>query len=143
MIGTPVRKGLLRKKGPRSPREASPTRKKVLIVDDSEMVRNFHSYILRDAGFEVRTAADGAEALEAFLTDSFDLIITDINMPRMDGLTLIRRIREIDATVPIIIVSTEDEATDKQAGYDAGANFYVVKPAKPSILVENVRFLTE
>ena len=107
------------------------------------MVRNFHSYILRDAGFEVRTAADGAEALEAFLTDSFDLIITDINMPRMDGLTLIRRIREIDATVPIIIVSTEDEATDKQAGYDAGANFYVVKPAKPSILVENVRFLTE
>ncbi|WP_456434226.1 response regulator [Thermosulfuriphilus sp.] len=117
--------------------------KKVLIVDDSEMVRNFHSYILRDAGFEVKGAADGAEALEMFLAEPFDLIITDINMPRMDGLTFIRRVREIDASIPIIIVSTEDEATDKQQGYDAGANFYLVKPTRPEILIENVRFLTE
>ncbi len=143
-----MKKKLLRKKLKRPSEtaihiEKDSSNKKVLIVDDSEMVRNFHSYILRDAGFEVQTAADGAEALEKFLSDTFDLIITDINMPKMDGLSFIRRVREIDAHIPIIIVSTEDEAEDKQQGYDAGANFYIVKPTKPSILIENVRFLTE
>ncbi len=140
-----MKKKLLRKKppsvteGPETPQEA----KKVLIVDDSEMVRNFHSYILRDAGFEVRTAGDGAEALEVFLQEGFDLIITDINMPNMDGLTFIRKVREIDQRVPIIIISTQDEAQDKQQGYNAGANIYLVKPTKPSVLVENIKFLTK
>ncbi len=118
-------------------------KKRVLIVDDSEMVRNFHSYILRDAGFEVRTAADGAEAFELFLKERFDLIITDINMPRMDGLTFIRKVRQLDPNIPIIIVSTQDEAEDKQQGYDAGANIYLVKPTKPSVLIESIKFLTE
>lgn len=139
-----MKKKLLRKKGASTPRwEATKEAPKVLIVDDSEMVRNFHSYILRDAGFEVRTAADGAEALEIFLQEPFDLIITDINMPRMDGLTFIRRVREVDPRVPIIIISSLEEAQDKQQGFDAGANLYLVKPTKPSVLVENIKFLTK
>ncbi len=138
------KKKLLRKGEISSSQDKSVSqKKKVLIVDDSPMVRNFHSYILREAGFEVRTAADGAEALEVFVQDNFDLVITDINMPRMDGLTFIRRIREIDPHVPIIIISTQDEAKDKQQGYDAGANIYLVKPTKPSVLVENIKFLTK
>ncbi len=114
---------------------------RVLIVDDSEMVRNFHSYILKDAGFDVQTAADGAQAIEMFLQSPFDLIVTDINMPQMDGLTFIKRVRGVDQNIPIIIISTEDEAEDKQQGYDAGANVYLVKPTRPSVLIESIKLL--
>ncbi len=137
----------MKKKLLRKSRASEPTKQpvkeapRVLIVDDSEMVRNFHSYLLKEAGFEVRTAADGAEGLEVFLREPFDLVITDINMPRMDGFTFIKRVRELDKTVPIIIISTQDEAQDKQKGFDAGANVYLVKPTKPSVLVENIKFL--
>ena len=138
-----MKKKLLRKKeGPQNFKEPQKRAPRVLIVDDSEMVRNFHSYLLKDAGFEVKTAADGAEALEIFLRDSFDLIITDINMPRMDGFTFIRRVRELDKNIPIVIISTQDEARDKQKGFDAGANLYLIKPTKPSVLIENIKFLT-
>ncbi len=123
--------------------EERSSRPRVLVVDDSEMVRNFHSYILRDAGFEVQTAADGAQALEEYFKGSFDLIVTDINMPQMDGLTFIRRVRNVDQNIPIIIISTEDEAEDKQQGYDAGANIYIVKPTRPSVLIESIKLLTE
>ena len=138
-----MKKKLLRKKEVSAPEKAHPEAKKVLIVDDSEMVRNFHSYILRDAGFEVRTAADGAEALEIFLKEPFDLIITDINMPHMDGLTFIRRVRKMDPRVPIIIISSMQEAIDKQQGFDAGANIYLIKPTLPKVLIENIKFLTK
>jgi len=117
--------------------------KRILIIDDSEMVRNFHSYILKSVGFDVKTASDGAEGLEYFFADPFDLLITDINMPQMDGYTVIERIREVDQfeDIPIIIISTEDEMKDKQKGFDAGANVYIVKPTEPEQMVENVKML--
>lgn len=119
--------------------------KRILIVDDSEMARNFHAYILRNMGFDAITAMDGSEALEKFFADPFDLVITDINMPLMDGYEFVRRIREEAQfeEIPIIIVSTEDEARDKQKGYEAGANIYIVKPTDPEQLVENVRLLMD
>ena len=119
--------------------------KAVLIVDDSEMVRNFHAYILKSAGFNVISAVDGADALEKLYMNDIELVLTDINMPNMDGYTLIEKIRDDEEfeDLPIIIISTEDEAKDKQRGFDAGANIYIVKPTEPSKLIENVRLLLE
>ncbi|MBF0102626.1 MAG: response regulator [Desulfobacterales bacterium] len=116
----------------------------LLVVDDSEMARNFHTNILLAHGFRVITAEDGADALEKmYQHESIGMIITDINMPNMDGYTFIEKIREDDAfeELPIIIVSTEDEAKDKQHGFDVGANVYIVKPTEPEELVENIRLL--
>jgi two-component system chemotaxis response regulator CheY len=113
---------------------------KVLIVDDSEFTRNYHSYILRGARFQTATAVDGADALEKLYTEPFDLVLTDINMANMDGYEFIRRVRasgDFDA-LPIIIISTESEAEDKSRGFQAGANFYIVKPSDPLPLIENV-----
>lgn len=120
--------------------------KKILICDDSEMVRNFHYYILKTAGFEVISAIDGADGLEKlFKEKDVGLVITDINMPNMDGYAMIEKIREEEEfeDLPIIIVSTEDEAKDKKKGFNAGANIYIVKPTEPARLVENVRLLLE
>lgn len=118
---------------------------KILIIDDSEMIRNFHCYILKTAGFEVITAIDGADALEKIYGSDQDihLIVTDINMPNMDGYTFIERLREDEQyeDLPIIIVSTEDEMKDMERGYQAGANIYIVKPTEPDVLVENIRML--
>ncbi|MDD2620704.1 MAG: response regulator [Syntrophomonadaceae bacterium] len=118
---------------------------KILIIDDSEMIRNFHCYILKTAGFEVMTAIDGADALEKIYSgdQSINLIVTDINMPNMDGYTFIERLREDEQyeDLPIIIVSTEDELKDMERGYQAGANIYIVKPTEPDVLVENIRML--
>jgi len=118
---------------------------KVLIVDDSEMIRNFHSYIVKSIGLEVITAMDGADALEKLYGMSGELLIciTDINMPNMDGYTLIERMREdpVYEDIPIIIISTEDELKDKQKGFEAGANIYLVKPTDPEDLLMNIRML--
>ncbi|MCP4218367.1 MAG: response regulator transcription factor [bacterium] len=119
---------------------------KILIVDDSEMVRNYYYYILKTAGFDVISAIDGADGLEKlFNFPNTDLVVSDINMPAMDGYTMIERIREEDQfeELPIIIVSTEGEASDKQKGFNAGADVYIVKPIDPNILVENIKLLTD
>jgi two-component system, chemotaxis family, chemotaxis protein CheY len=115
-------------------------KRNVLIVDDSEFTRNYHSYILREANFEVVTAVDGADALEKLYSRSFDLVLTDINMANMDGYEFIRQVRSNgDYTdLPIIIISTESEAEDKSRGFIAGANFYIVKPSDPKPLIENI-----
>ena len=117
--------------------------KRVLIVDDSRVVLSLHSYILDAAGYECQTAPNGYVALERLFTDQFDLVITDVNMPRMDGYSLIEKIREQEdfRDIPIIIISTEQEAKDKRRGFEAGANVYIVKPAKPHELVMNVQML--
>ncbi len=112
----------------------------VLIVDDSEFTRNYHSYILRGAHFETAIAVDGADALEKLYAQRFDLVLTDINMANMDGYEFIRRVRasgDFDA-LPIIIISTESEAEDKKRGFAAGADFYIVKPSDPVPLIENI-----
>jgi two-component system chemotaxis response regulator CheY len=86
-------------------------KKTVLIVDDSEFVRSYHSYILEQAQFQVITAVDGSDGLEKLYTNACDLVLTDINMSNMDGYEFIRRVRadEKYGSLPIIIVSTESE----------------------------------
>ena len=118
---------------------------KILVVDDSPIVRNLHSVMLKSAGFEVTEAENGYDALEKSHKDQFDLMVVDINMPKMDGFTFCTEIRNTDAhkNTPIIIVSTEAEADDKMQGFKAGANLYLVKPVKQEELVENVQMLLQ
>ena len=119
------------------------TKKRILIVDDSEFVRSYHSYILEQAQFHVILAVDGSDGLEKLYTHSCDLILTDINMANMDGYEFIRRVRADDkySALPIIIVSTESESKDKMKGFEAGANLYIVKPSTPEMMIENIRMV--
>jgi two-component system chemotaxis response regulator CheY len=118
-------------------------KKTILIVDDSEFVRSYHSYILEEADFQVITAVDGSDGLEKLYSNSCDLVLSDINMSNMDGYEFIRRIRADKrySALPIIIVSTESEARDKMKGFQAGANLYIVKPSSPEMMVENIRMV--
>lgn len=119
------------------------TKKTILIVDDSEFVRNYHSYILEEADFQVVTAVDGSDGLEKLYTHSCDLVLSDINMSNMDGYEFIRRIRADKkySALPIIIVSTESQAREKMKGFEAGANLYIVKPSSPEMMIENIRMV--
>ena len=121
------------------------TKKTILIVDDSEFVRSYHSYILEQAHFHVITAVDGSDGLEKLYSNACDLVLTDINMSNMDGYEFIRRVRADGkyGFLPIIIVSTESEGKDKTRGFEAGANVYVVKPARPNHLLANARMLLD
>jgi two-component system chemotaxis response regulator CheY len=113
----------------------------VLIVDDSEFVRNYHSAILRAAGFRVIPAGDGVEALEKLFTNRCDLVLTDINMQRMDGYEFIRRVRAEKQfqQIPIVIVSTDGRPQHKRKGFEAGANLYIVKPCSPEVMLETLK----
>jgi two-component system chemotaxis response regulator CheY len=119
------------------------TKQSVLIVDDSEFVRSYHSYILEQADFHTIKAVDGFEGLDKLSANPCDLILVDINMSNMDGYEFIRRVRRHGQynSLPIIIVSTESESKDKTKGFEAGANLYIVKPATPQTMIENVRLL--
>ena len=118
--------------------------KTILIVDDSKTVRNLVAFIMKKEGFKVVTAEDGLDGLEKlYSSEKIDLIISDINMPRMDGFTFIKSVREQDAysDIPIVVLSTEGQEKDIQAGLSIGANMYMVKPAQPEKMVKNVKML--
>lgn len=118
--------------------------KHILVVDDSKTVRNLIAFIVKKEGFHVTTAEDGLDALEKLYSISgIDLIISDINMPRMDGFTFIKNLREQEVfrDTPIIILSTEGQEKDIQEGLNLGANLYMVKPAQPDKLLKNVKML--
>lgn len=118
--------------------------KHILIVDDSKTVRNLVAFIMRREGFRVTMAEDGMDGLEKLFSNiGLDLIISDINMPRMDGYTFIKSVREQREfrDIPIIVLSTEGQEQDIQKGIGYGANLYMVKPAQPDKLVRNVRML--
>jgi two-component system, chemotaxis family, chemotaxis protein CheY len=118
-------------------------KKKILVVDDSEFVRNYHSQILTQANFDVLTAIDGNDGLEKLYTHPCDVILTDIKMGHMDGYEFIRRVRAEPQyeELPIIIISTEGENADKMKGFEAGANLYIVKPSEPGVMIENIRLV--
>jgi len=117
--------------------------KHILIVDDSKTVRNLVAFIMKKEGFKVTTAEDGLDGLEKLYSNPIDLIISDVNMPRMDGFTFIKTVREQDAykDTPIVILSTEGQEKDIQFGMNLGANLYLVKPTQPEKMVRNIRML--
>lgn len=102
----------------------------ILIADDSSSVRKFVSFTLKTMGFEVIAAEDGMDALEKLPQNDIRLIITDLNMPNVDGLELIRTIRQNEAykNIPIIVLSSIQDEEDKRKCFEAGANAYLVKP---------------
>jgi two-component system, chemotaxis family, chemotaxis protein CheY len=108
-------------------------KKKVLIVDDGITMRMFYRDVLEKAGFAVEEAANGVEGLERMLGDRFDLIVVDINMPKMDGYEFVTQLRRDPdcLAIPVMTVSTEAKEHDKVRAYESGANFYMVKPVRP------------
>ncbi len=118
--------------------------KTILIVDDSKTVRNLVAFIMKKEGFKVVTAEDGLDGLEKlYSAEKIDLIVSDINMPRMDGFTFIKSVREQESyrDIPIVVLSTEGQEKDIQAGLSIGANMYMVKPAQPEKMVKNIKML--
>ncbi len=113
----------------------------ILIVDDSPVVRNFHMNILKMEGFTVDGAGDGLEALEKGLIQDYDLILCDINMANMDGLTFLKKYRVEIKETPVIIISTELEEIHKKKAYELGANLYLVKPVKPEDLKLHIKMI--
>ena len=114
--------------------------RKVLIVDDSVSIRQMVSFTLRQGGFEVVEACHGQEGLDRLAATSVDLIITDLNMPVMDGLTMIRELRAkpAHAGVPILFLTTESDEGVKAQAKAAGATGWVTKPFQPDQLVRIV-----
>ena len=113
----------------------------ILAVDDSASMRQMVSFTLKSAGFQVTEAVDGVDAWEKSVGRDFDLVLTDQNMPRLDGIGLTKKLREnpkFKAT-PILILTTESSDQMKQAGRSAGATGWLVKPFDPSKLIEVIR----
>jgi two-component system chemotaxis response regulator CheY len=112
----------------------------VLTVDDSPSIRLMMQLALSGEGYEVKQTTDGVEALEFARNHNADLVLTDINMPRMDGLTLIRELRKLPAykVVPILVLTTESTQDKKVLGKDAGATGWLVKPFSPQQLVATI-----
>lgn len=121
-----------------------PTAPHVLVIDDASLVRLYYRDALEAAGFVVDEALNGLEALEKLSLAPVDLLIVDVNMPRMDGFTFLRVLRRQPgpgATIPALVTSTEAAPQDFAAAQAAGANFYLVKPIGPDALVEHARLM--
>lgn len=111
---------------------------RVLVVDDSNAIRQLLSWTLSTSGHVVSSCEDGMKGLALAKKDSFDLVITDINMPEMDGLKLIGNLRKLPGyrMKPILVLSTEYSAEMKKKGKEAGATGWLVKPFNPTTLLE-------
>lgn len=111
--------------------------KKILAVDDSAMMRQMVSVTLRAAGYEVIEAVDGQEALEYARMHPVDLVLADVNMPRMDGLTLVAQLRALPGyqRTPLLLLTTESSPESKLKGRQAGATGWMLKPFHPDQLL--------
>jgi two-component system chemotaxis response regulator CheY len=111
--------------------------KRILAVDDSASMRQMVGVTLRAAGYEVVEAADGAEALEYARLNAVDLVLADVNMPRMDGITLVAHLRTLPSyhLTPLLLLTTEASPESKLQGKQAGATGWMIKPFHPEQLV--------
>jgi two-component system chemotaxis sensor kinase CheA len=131
---SPVRASLTTK-------DEAASRKSILLAEDSITARTLLQNILRSAGYEVKTAVDGADALTELKAGDFDLLVSDIDMPRMNGFDLTAKIREDKrlAELPVVLVTSLDSSEDRERGMDVGANAYIVKSSfDQSNLLETV-----
>ena len=112
----------------------------VLAVDDSPSIRSLVTYVLNQAGFNVIVAEDGEEALNYARENTVDLVLTDINMPKLDGIGLIRGLRALPhyKFVPLLVLTTESGTDKKMEGKAAGATGWIVKPFDPTQLVATI-----
>jgi len=118
--------------------------KRVLVIDDASLVRLYYRDALERAGFEVDEALNGLEALEKLMMAPPDLLIVDVNMPQMDGMTFLRILRRQPppiSSTPALVTSTESGVQDVDAARAAGANFYLTKPVAQETLALNAAIL--
>ncbi len=113
----------------------------ILAVDDSASMRQMVSFTLKSAGHQVTEATDGQHALDLARRQRFDLVISDVNMPKMDGITLIKQLRALDGyrLVPMLMLTTEAGSDKKAEGKAAGATGWIVKPFSPEQLLQTVK----
>jgi two-component system chemotaxis response regulator CheY len=119
--------------------------RQILTVDDSASVRQMVSFTLRKAGYEVVEAVDGKDGLGKVSSGMFSLIVTDLNMPNMDGIQLITAVRKLPkySFIPILMLTTESQAEKKDAGRKAGATGWIVKPFNADQLIAVVQRLVK
>jgi len=119
--------------------------RQILTVDDSASVRQMVTFTLRKIGYEVVEAVDGQDGLGKVGAGKFDLIITDLNMPNLDGIEMITAVRKLPGYtfVPILMLTTESQAEKKDAGRKAGATGWIVKPFNADQLVSVVQKLVK
>jgi two-component system, chemotaxis family, chemotaxis protein CheY len=114
--------------------------KRILTIDDSKTIRDMLMLTLAEAGFEVLQAVDGQDGLDVLDKEQVDVVITDINMPRMDGYEVIRHLRNNSAhkSTPILVLTTESETDKKNLARVAGATGWMVKPFDPERLIATI-----
>lgn len=114
---------------------------KILAVDDSASMRQMVTFTLKGAGFEVEEAADGQQALNKARQNNFDLVLSDVNMPVMDGIQLVRELRTLAdyKFTPILMLTTESAGDKKMEGKQAGATGWIVKPFNPDQLLNTIK----
>ena len=115
--------------------------KKVLVVDDSSTMRQLIKMMLMKCGkFDLSEAVDGVDAFEKIGMQRFDLVLTDINMPNMTGLDLVKKVREAHGSaLPMVIITTKGSEDDRNLGMELGANAYITKPISSAKLSETVK----
>jgi two-component system, chemotaxis family, chemotaxis protein CheY len=115
--------------------------KTILVVDDSEPIRQAVLYMLRKKDFEVLTGVDGKDALKHFNGKTINLVITDLHMPNMDGIELIREVRKMEDynRIPILVLTTESQLSIKMEAKKAGATGWIVKPFEEEKLLSIIR----
>ena len=118
--------------------------KRVLVVDDEEMIRKFLRIHLSKWGFEVREAGDGVQAVEELSNDDFDLLICDIMMPNMDGWQVLKEVKSNPRTkdMPVIFLTAKDRAADIVKGYELGVDYYITKPFTKAQLLEGLKLVS-
>ncbi|MDQ7037873.1 MAG: response regulator [Aquificota bacterium] len=119
-------------------------RKTALVVDDSLTVRIYHSSLLRNFGYEVDTAENGLEALEMAMKKKYDLILSDINMPVMDGYEFVRKLRKLEEYryTPVVFITTLNSEEDRRKALMAGGTLYIVKPINLEVLEKILRSIS-
>jgi CheY-like chemotaxis protein len=117
--------------------------KKILVVDDEEVIRKFLRIQLAKLGYEVKEAADGEQALEKLGKDDFDLIICDILMPNKNGWEVLREVKLNPRMkdIPVIVLTAKNEDSDMFKGYDCGANYYMTKPFTKAQLLYGLKLM--
>jgi DNA-binding response OmpR family regulator len=117
--------------------------KKILVIDDEEIIRKFLKIHLVKNGFEVKEAADGEQAIEQLKKDNFDLIISDIIMPKKNGLEVLQEVRSNPKTrdIPVIFLTAKNQDSDVFKGYELGATYYITKPFTKSQLLFGVNLM--
>ena len=113
----------------------------ILLIDDDNEIRDWLELDLKFSGYNITTAKDGAEGLQKAINGSYDLIISDVMMPKIDGFTLCQNLKKVKPNIPIILLTAKGTIDDKVMGFDCGANDYLVKPFDIQELLVRMRAL--